>query len=175
MEEKSLKKMKKKELINKILEQNRIIENQNISLEEANKQLQDRMLKMQKAGTLAEAAMLLNGVLEATEKAAAQYLENIEKLSGEQESVMRQQREEHERQMQLLYNDTKDKCDAQKMKTQKECEDMVREAESQVQDRWSTLELKWEIFCNARDDMKDMLKLLKKEGPIEEKPLDLEN
>ena len=36
---------------------------------------------------MAEASLLINGVLEATEKAAAQYLENIERLSNQQQFV----------------------------------------------------------------------------------------
>ena len=163
MDKATLKKMKKKELINKVLEQNDIIEKQKIELEQAQKTLQDRCIKLQKSGTIAEAAFQLNGVFEAAEKAAAQYLENIERLSGEQESVMKRQQAEHERKMQELYTETKDKCEALKLKTQKECEDMVMDAENQVQDRWSTLELKWDTFCTAHDDMKNVLKLLKKE------------
>ena len=76
---------------------------------------------------------------------------------------MKLQQEEHEKKMQALYSETKDKCEVLRMKTQKECEDMVADAENQVQDRWATLELKWDTFCTAHDDMKKVLKLLKKE------------
>jgi Arc/MetJ family transcription regulator len=49
--------------------------------------LEKRQIAIDKAGTLAEASLMLNGVFEATEKAAAQYLENIERLSGQQQRV----------------------------------------------------------------------------------------
>ena len=161
MDKKALKKMKKKELIEKVLEQQELLEEQKVCLEEMEKEVQDRRIKLNKAGTIADAAFLLNGVIEATEKAAAQYLENIEKLSGEQEAIMEKQQADHERKMAELFEETKQKCDALKMKTQKECEEMIEDAENQVQDRWSTLELKWETFCEARKGMKDVLELLR--------------
>lgn len=52
-------------------------------IEELTAQLTEREIRIQKAGTMAEAAILLNGVLEAADKAAAQYLENIKKRAGE--------------------------------------------------------------------------------------------
>ena len=161
MDKKTLKKMKKKDLIEKVLEQQELLEKQKNCLAEMEKEVQGRRIKLSKAGTIAEATFLLNGVIEATEKAAAQYLENIEKVSGEQEAIMKQQQVEHEKRMDELFEETKEKCEALRMKTQKECEDMIQDAENQVQDRWSTLELKWETFCEARKDMKSVLELIK--------------
>ena len=77
---------------------------------------------------------------------------------------MKQQQAEHEKKMQELYNETKEKCDALQMKTERECAEKIADAERQVEDRWSTLELKWDTFCTARDDMKEMLKLLKNDS-----------
>ena len=58
-----------------------------IRLERAEAQLRDRRIAVEKAGSLAEAALQLNRVFEAADKAAQQYLENVrlmsEKGSGE--------------------------------------------------------------------------------------------
>ena len=51
---------------------------------------------MEKAGTLAEASLSLNGVFEAAEAAAQQYLENIERMSGQQETICRDMQAEAE-------------------------------------------------------------------------------
>lgn len=40
-------------------------------------------MKIEKAGTLAEASLLVNGIFEACEAAAAQYLENIKQMQEE--------------------------------------------------------------------------------------------
>ena len=42
---------------------------------------------LNKAGSIAEAALQLNGVFQAAEAAAAQYLENIQRLSSEKETA----------------------------------------------------------------------------------------
>ena len=44
---------------------------------QAEEALASRQLRMQTAGTMAEAALLLNGIFDAADRAARQYLENI--------------------------------------------------------------------------------------------------
>jgi len=50
-------------------------------LAQLEKRLSDRNIAEMEAGSIAEAALKLNGVFEAAEAAAAQYLENIRRLS----------------------------------------------------------------------------------------------
>jgi len=54
-------------------------------LAEARKKLADRRICVEKAGSIAEAALQLNQVWEAAQRAADQYLENVCRLSKEQE------------------------------------------------------------------------------------------
>ena len=49
----------------------------------AQRQLSDRRLLQENAGSMAEAAMRLNAVFEAADRAAQQYLENV-RLSAEE-------------------------------------------------------------------------------------------
>ena len=46
-------------------------------MEQAGAELENRELVSSRAGSMAEAAMQLNGVFEAADKAARQYLENV--------------------------------------------------------------------------------------------------
>ena len=50
-------------------------------LDEAERRLRDRTLTESEAGSIAEAALRLNVVFESAEAAAAQYIENVKKLS----------------------------------------------------------------------------------------------
>ena len=54
-------------------------ENQQLrqELEQARAELNNRQIDVAKAGTMAEAALLLNGIFDAADRAARQYLENI--------------------------------------------------------------------------------------------------
>lgn len=82
-----LKKFKRTELLEILLEQSKENEKQKKQIEELEiqikklrGQLEDRTIRMNKAGTIAEAAFLLNGVYDTTQAAAQQYLDGLENL-----------------------------------------------------------------------------------------------
>ena len=87
MQDKDLRKLSRAELLELLISQTRRVEELEAQLADALAQLEKRQIAIDKAGTLAEASLMLNGVFEATEKATAQYLENIERLSGQQQRV----------------------------------------------------------------------------------------
>lgn len=82
MTDKELRRLSRAELLQMLIAQ--VEENEKLrkSLEEAQAQLNKRQIAIENSGTLAEAALKLNGVFEAADKAAKQYLENMERLAG---------------------------------------------------------------------------------------------
>lgn len=80
-----LKKLKRNELLQLLLEQSKTVEALRAELEEKNRLLEDRNIKIAQSGSIAEAALKLNDVFEAAQAAADQYLQNI-KLAAEQEN-----------------------------------------------------------------------------------------
>lgn len=87
MTDKELRKLKRSELLEMLIEQQKELNDVKKQLEEAKARLESRDIAIRQAGSIAEAALQLNGVFEAAQKAADQYLENIRKLSGEQEQI----------------------------------------------------------------------------------------
>ena len=87
MTDNDLKKLNRAELLELLVEQSKKIDQLQAQLDEANRKLADRQIEIDKAGSIAEASLRLSGVFQAAEEAAAQYLENIQRLSGEQEKV----------------------------------------------------------------------------------------
>ncbi len=83
MTDKELKRLSRAELLEMLLE--RTEENRKLKkrLKAAEKELSDRRIIMEQAGTMAEASMKLNGVFEAADRAARQYLENIRRIAEE--------------------------------------------------------------------------------------------
>lgn len=79
MTDKELRHLSRKDLLEMMIEQ----EKENIrlreALAEAEEKLKNRDIKFRKAGSLAEASLMLNGVFEAAEAAAKQYYENAKK------------------------------------------------------------------------------------------------
>lgn len=78
MTDKELKRLRRGELLELLVEQGRQLERLERELAEARAALADREIAIQKSGTLAEAALKLNGVFEAADAAVMQYLENLE-------------------------------------------------------------------------------------------------
>lgn len=77
MREKKLSRLSRAELLELLLEQTVETERLQQKIEQLQQQLEDRNLKLSRAGDLAQAALAVNGVFEAAQATAGQYLENI--------------------------------------------------------------------------------------------------
>ena len=75
--ERELRRLSRADLLELLVAQSRENERLRARLNEANRKLKSREIKIQKAGSIAEAALKLNGVFEAAEQAAQQYIENV--------------------------------------------------------------------------------------------------
>lgn len=83
--ERELRKLSRADLLELLLAESRENERLRTELDEANRKLASRAIEIENAGSIAEAALRLNGVFEAAERAAQQYLENVRRLSEEQD------------------------------------------------------------------------------------------
>lgn len=87
MTDKELRKLSRIDLLELLLEKSRENEKLKEELEQVKAKLADRKINIEKAGSIAEAALVLNGVFQAAQAAADQYLENLRRISGETDSV----------------------------------------------------------------------------------------
>lgn len=83
MTEKELKKLSRADLLELLLLQTRETERLQKALDEANAKLEERTIHLNKAGNIAKAALEINGVMEAAQEAANQYLENVRLIEAE--------------------------------------------------------------------------------------------
>lgn len=83
MTEKEMKKLSRAELLELLLLQTKETERMRKRLDRAEAELAERQLKFQQVGSLAQAVMEVNGVMEAAQAAAEQYLENIARMEEE--------------------------------------------------------------------------------------------
>lgn len=101
MTTKEMKKLSRAELLELLLVQTRETERLRKRLDAAEAELADRHLKVEKAGNLAQAVVELNGVMEAAQAAAQQYLDNIARMEEEArqrcEQMVSEARQEAER------------------------------------------------------------------------------
>lgn len=76
-----LKKLSRSDLLEMLIEQVKENDKLKAELEEKDRQLNDKNIKIQECGSIAEAALKLNGVFEAAQAAAQQYIENVKSAS----------------------------------------------------------------------------------------------
>ena len=84
MTSKELKRLSRKELLELLIEQREVLSQIQAELEAAKAELDKRHIVLDKVGTMAEATLALNGVFEAADNAAKEYLENIKRISDTQ-------------------------------------------------------------------------------------------
>lgn len=81
-----MKKLNRKQLLELLLRQTERAEQLESELEQTKKQLEDRRITEMEAGSIADAALKLNGIFEAAQRAADQYLDNVKAISCKKSS-----------------------------------------------------------------------------------------
>ena len=81
MDKQNLKKLSRRELLEILVEQSKKIDSLTEQLSIAEQKLCDKNIIIENSGSIAEAALKLNGVFEATQAACQQYMDNIIRLS----------------------------------------------------------------------------------------------
>lgn len=77
MDGNELKRLSRSDLLEMLIEQVKENDRLKAELEEKDRQLRDKSIKIRECGSIAEAALKLNGVFEAAQAAAQQYLDNV--------------------------------------------------------------------------------------------------
>lgn len=95
MTDKELRRLKRAELLEIMLEQSQEIEFLQRKLKRTEDRLKERDIAIEEAGSIAEAALKLNHIFEDAQKAADQYLENIRRQAeqGEQQAAQAEREE----------------------------------------------------------------------------------
>jgi regulator of replication initiation timing len=170
-----LRRMNRRKLLEVLLASSR--ENQSLhdnikSLLEKNRQLQtqldDKKIRIETAGTIAEAAFQLNGVMESAQNAAEQYLDNLQDLYKretvrcEQKEALAQQQAQSildnaTAQCDALIRRTREQCSMMESDTQAMCDEIVKQAREKAEEYWLSLDDKLEAFYAAHKGLKEML------------------
>jgi hypothetical protein len=87
MTEKELLKLKRSEMLEIMLAQSQEIDNLRKERDELKEKLADRRIRIEKAGSLAEASLQLTNIFVEAQKAADLYVENIKRSAARNKSV----------------------------------------------------------------------------------------
>lgn len=120
MTERELRRLSRTDLLELLLVQRRENEQLRCLLDQAQAQLADRTIQINKAGSIAEASLQLSGIFTAAQDSCQSYVDNIKLLSERQNAVCQQMEQE-----------TREKCDR-----------MIAEAELKTQQCWDNCSAK---------------------------------
>ncbi len=116
---KDLRKLSRKQLLELLLKQTERADQLEQLLSETEKKLEDKVIIKKEAGSIAEAALVLNGVFEAAEAAAAQYLENIKLLNEGAAAPFQKAEEESKKIAEEMIREAEKKCALREAKADK--------------------------------------------------------
>ena len=148
MTEKELKKLSRAELLEMLIAQSKRADELQEKLEKAEEELHSRQLKVDEAGSLAEASLRLNGVFEAAQAASEQYLENIRLLNERQEEICAKREAESKAKAERLLTETKDSC-----------EEMRAQAKLDSAAYWTEVSAKLEAFYAEHAGLRELLSM----------------
>ena len=132
MNEKELKRLNRKQLLELLLIQIERADDLERRLEEAQEKIKSRELAQMHAGSLAEAALQLSGVFEAAQASCEQYTENVRALVARQEKMCRQRNEESIRKSAEMVQEAEMRCAEMEAKTKAKCDAMLKKARAQA-------------------------------------------
>lgn len=130
MTDRELKRLSRSELLEMLLAQVKENKKLKIQLNEMQAQLDNRQIMIDKAGSIAQASLQLNGVFEAAQNAAAQYLENIRRLSGKGEEICRRMEEDAKKKADAI----RAEADAYSRQVRSQADQYQKQAIKKVQD-----------------------------------------
>ena len=165
MTDKELQKLKRGELLEILLEQSRENEGLKIQIEEnkrtvleLRRQLEKREIDVKQAGTIAEASFKLNGVFDAAEKAAQQYLENLQILYEKEKNTLGRKEKEVETRCAAMMQATQERCDFMKEDTTKRCQEMEHSVQSKCNELLTSAEYRSnELLTSAEHRSNELL------------------
>ena len=148
MTERELRRLSRTDLLELLLAQRRENEQLRCILDQTQSQLADRTIKIDKAGSLAEASLQLSGIFAAAQDSCQYYMDNIKLLSERQSQVCQQ-----------MERETREKCDR-----------MVAEAELKSQQCWENCSAKIRQLVDSFEGLQQVMDLYRSFGGTKSEP-----
>ena len=127
MTDKELRKLRRIELLELLVEQGEEMERLRGQLQKAQEALQERTIVIQKAGSLAEAALRLNGVFTAADQAARDYVDSLRTMEAQQRAKVASIEKEAREKADQMLSETQEKCRAMEQETLRRCRELTEQ------------------------------------------------
>lgn len=164
MTEKDIKKLSRTELLELLIDQTKEneslilkIEEQQAQMDELRERLNHRTIMIENAGSIAEASLSLNGVFEAAQAAAEEYLENVRRQCAHQMEYSERAEAETQQKVDQMMHETEERCKLLESATTRKCDEMTAKAKRESQEYWDQVSAKLNEYMKQRADLRDLL------------------
>ena len=157
MTDKELKRLSRGELLEMLIQQSKELELLRKQLDAAESALQNREIAITNAGSIAEAALQLNGVFTAAQDACQQYMENICHLSQNQERICAQRDAESQAEAKRIVEEARKESEALEHETRMMCAEMVTKAKAESQAYWDEVSRRLVAFSTEHAELQQLL------------------
>lgn len=164
VKDRELKKLSRADLLQLLIERTR--ENETMSerlkdlqeqLDIAKTQLENRTIAIENAGSLAEAALQINGMIEATQRTAQQYLDNIKLMQQEQERKCAELEAQKRGEADQLIRDAERKCREMEAQAKSRYDELMKNAERDADRNWEELSERLRKISQENENLRHLL------------------
>lgn len=164
MTDKEFKKLRRDELIEIIYQLQQNEKNLMQDVAALQRKLAERRVKMENVGSIADAALMLNGVFEAAQAAADQYVEQVRELNEHASEHSQLLLDDANRQAEEILEAARTESEELRQKTSLKCAEMRRETElacaemrRQAEIDCSVMQEKITAILSAHDELRSLL------------------
>lgn len=155
MTNEELRKLKRGDLLELLIAQVKETEALQERLAQAEAELENRQIRLDEAGNIAQAALQINGIFEAAQAAADQYLDSVREQNRDVEVLCARREKEAQEKADHMIADAEAKCAA-----------MVAQAQKETQEHWDMLSQRLENFYNEHAGLRELLVLGNLKNPV---------
>ncbi|MBQ3080863.1 MAG: hypothetical protein IJC49_00240 [Clostridia bacterium] len=157
MTEKDLKKLSRIELLEMLIEQTE--ENQELTahIRVLQQKLDDRRIMIDESGSIAEASLKLNGIFDAAQAAADEYLENVRRNSARQENLVEKAEALAREKVTQMIAEADERCRRMEDETARKCDAMTMKARREADSYWAQVSSKLNAYLKQHSDLKNLL------------------
>ena len=145
MEQKDLKRLSRADLLEMLVDQSAELQRMQMKYEAAQRALEQRTILMDNAGSIAEAALQLNGVFEAAQASAQQYIDSVEALAQRKEDEAEQKRIDN------MIKNVQWRCIKMEQETRLRCSQMLERAKVESQSYWDEVQDRLDAYYSQRN------------------------
>lgn len=155
--DRELQRLSRADLLEMLIEVSEELNSTKEKLQQAEADLKKREIIIDRAGSIAEASLQLNGVFEAAEAAGAQYMENIRTFSDRQDEICRRIELECREKARLRLEEVEKRCMQMEADTKVRCAEMQARAKAEAQVEWKALATRLDAFYEEHKGLRELL------------------